>query len=103
MAHGVSFPLLASAAKRSGKKVVLSVHDLWHWTVNGYIPKRLADRVFKKALAGIDTVYTISEEMSEYLRGQYGDRNYLVVHDGVTAAAPFYEKPFNQAELCFYM
>jgi hypothetical protein len=91
VAHGVCFPAIARAALKSGKNVILSVHDAWSWTVAAYISEPVADRLFKKLTRDIATVYAISGEMKEYLVELCGPKNYHVVHDGL-ATAPFITK-----------
>jgi hypothetical protein len=88
VAHGVCFPATARAALKSGKKIVVSVHDTWSWTVSPFISSSLADRIFKSIINKAATVYVISKEMEEYLRETCGDKNYQVIHDGIVQQLP---------------
>lgn len=90
-AHGICFPLMVKAAKKAGKKIVLSVHDLWYFSVKGLVNEKQAEAIFKKAIRGIDTLYVISPEMRDYLLAACGPKNYQVIHDGINGL-PFTAK-----------
>lgn len=82
-AHGIGFPLLFAASKAWKKsKVVISVHDLWTFSVRTYLPSWLAKYLFRKILAQADVCYVISLEMGEYLKEFFGLKQYLIIHDG---------------------
>ncbi|GIV32206.1 MAG: hypothetical protein KatS3mg030_508 [Saprospiraceae bacterium] len=82
VAHGVSFPLMAREALRTGLPVYLSVHDLWPETVRPYIPRRWAHGLFGRIARKAEKLFVVSDEMGEYLEEQYGLNNWAVVHDG---------------------
>ncbi len=82
-AHGVCFPITVLAARICKKKIVISVHDLWHFTVAGYIPKKFANIIFKRCIKRLDTVFVISSEMANYFSRKYGEKKYHVIHDGI--------------------
>jgi Glycosyltransferase Family 4 len=82
-AHGVCLPLMVRAARFTNKKIVISVHDLWFFSVNGYISEPIAERFFKRLIKYAGTVYVISPQMGDYLYRKYGEKNYQVVHDGI--------------------
>jgi hypothetical protein len=87
-AHGLSFPLFFFLAKKWGKaKVVISVHDLWQFTIWDKYPRRLLDYLFKRCLRSAGHCYVISPEMGEYLKAKYGILSYTVVHDGYAATS----------------
>lgn len=83
-AHGVSFPLMAKVAFRSGIPVYLSVHDAWQQTVRPYAPKGMANWRFGNIARRAKEVFVISDEMGRYLKEAFGLEHWLVVHDGVT-------------------
>jgi glycosyltransferase involved in cell wall biosynthesis len=88
IAHGVSFPISAYAAISAKKPYVIAVHDLWHLTVFGYIPKYWSDYIFKKIVLNAKHVYVISEGMGKYLVEEFGIKKYIVVHDGIIDHQP---------------
>ena len=86
-AHGICFPLMVKAALLAKKKIVISVHDLWFFSVKSLISKKEADRMFSRLMQAAETIYVISGQMQEYLTEEYGKRNYQVVHDGMSDLA----------------
>jgi glycosyltransferase involved in cell wall biosynthesis len=87
-AHGAAFPLTYIEAVRCKKPYLLAVHDLWPGTVSGYIPKWIADRLFRPMVLNAHKVYVISDNMGKFLCENYGIDKYIVIHDGVNALMP---------------
>lgn len=82
-AHGPLVPAYVLSCLIMNKKYFLSIHDLWHLTVRGYVPEIVAHKIFRSIAHRAEYIFVICDTMGEYIHQKYMINSYISITDSI--------------------